>query len=1229
MKPRKLVATALALSMTMSLVTMPAYAAPPDGNAMTRTGTFLTTCVNQETRQTRMENVSSQLTIACDGPTAPGIQTTVRAGITLPTDCTVDTIRWYVNGECVQTISTTSVGRADTTFKLTYDKPTVVYCTFSGFRYLDSADTAALGDFQELSTACLSLGRDSGIGEVGGQWAWEAGDNTSGTWIPPVSGVYRIKLVAADGGWMTDTVNLRKDTGITPGFPADGSVSFGTASYAPSLRALGNETVPGVYLELKSLLVDILSQPTDAGVNDGEQFSFHCEADGNGLPVTYQWYRNTFDQDGGTISVKLDGATEASYHGVAAPELNRAEYWCQVSNSQNTAVTEPATLLVYGAPAEAPVIRLKDAQNQPVDPDTWVKGSLYYQVSANMEATAEGEMAIRMNWDNSEWEEVTLDKWTKFSPEEKETVSTLYVESYNQQAPEQSSGAEAVLKLDNAAPEFEVSGNPEEWTKEPVTLTIRAEDAASGLAELPYSWDNGRTWTGDAAKTMESNGTVWVKVKDAVGNISAAQKVIVNRMDTQAPTIYAYGNPGWWQKSVELTVSASDYQSGLADLPYSWDNGKTWTAENTLKVEENQVVKLRVKDAAGNEAIREIDVNRIDNTAPTAELVGIPTEWTNEPAFIQLENVVEEGSGLTQYPYSFDNGLYWYTTDYRYAYHENGTYNIIVRDNAGNRTILPLEIKYIDKQRPEDFTITGVPTEWTQGPVILKAENLSDAISGLPADAYRWNNMDWGTSTVYLVDGNGPVTLSVRDRAGNTRTKTVQVRYIDCTGPEIVSVTGNPETAQSTAATVVVTARDKQSGLAPMAYSFDGGRTWSDSNKASFDRAQTITIKVRDAIGNETTTTYTVSGIDTTPPELNIECSALPGDSEHMLMKVTGTDDTSSRVEYSFDYNPQNPEAASWTTANQRIVTVGIGLNIGCRDSLGNVAYRYYVPGTVVNQPVVSGGTGAAVEPLGVSAINGYTFGPMDAYGQGTYQDATGRLHVYEPCMVNGATVYGIPVRVSAAASSGGVLKGKATFNGSEYPIYWDALGMSTMGRGELEGCFVLDASTFSSNLRGEAVYVEVTEYTDETCTEVIRTDTSNASVNVDLTAPVVNMTFNKTDKTVTVIARDVMSGLRSLKYRVNNEAGTGEWHDYTAPIQMTATGTITVLATDKLGNESTTESKKIIIEQTTTQAPADDGIHSSGDIFDRHFYGTGETNNSDKNTDEKKKNNGGGKREF
>ncbi len=265
--------------------------------------------------------------------------------------------------------------------------------------------------------------------------------------------------------------------------------------------------------------------------------------------------------------------------------------------------------------------------------------------------------------------------------------------------------------IDDSVPTIKnVTGNPIQWIKNKVTLTVNAEDSLSGLATEAYSFDNGQTWQKENAKTYTENiQGVIIKVRDAVGNVATSSVININKIDNQAPTIKSItGNPTQWTKDkVTLTVNAEDSLSGLATEAYSFDNGQTWQKENAKTYTENtQGVIIKVRDAVGNVATSSvINIKKIDNQAPTIKNVTGNEKWTKDKVTLTI-NAEDSLSGLATEAYSFDNGQTWQKENTK-TYTKNTQGIIIkVRDAVGNvatyktidiNNILKIEISNYEK----------------------------------------------------------------------------------------------------------------------------------------------------------------------------------------------------------------------------------------------------------------------------------------------------------------------------------------------------------------------------------------------------------------------------------------------------------------------------------------------------------------------------------------------------
>ena len=185
-----------------------------------------------------------------------------------------------------------------------------------------------------------------------------------------------------------------------------------------------------------------------------------------------------------------------------------------------------------------------------------------------------------------------------------------------------------VDNIDRLKPSAEITSAPE-WTREPVALTVCAEDRAatdeygcSGLAEEAYLWGrNGERqeaeiWSTDVTYMADTSGSYFCKVRDQAGNIRKVD-YYVGCIDVTAPSATMTADqtkPTW--KDVVLTVTASDTGIGLAQMPYCWEQDENgddiWTEENTLVADQNGLYHCKVRDALDNMIEVTCLVNNID-----------------------------------------------------------------------------------------------------------------------------------------------------------------------------------------------------------------------------------------------------------------------------------------------------------------------------------------------------------------------------------------------------------------------------------------------------------------------------------------------------------------------------------------------------------------------------------------------------------------------------------------
>ena len=173
---------------------------------------------------------------------------------------------------------------------------------------------------------------------------------------------------------------------------------------------------------------------------------------------------------------------------------------------------------------------------------------------------------------------------------------------------------------DTTAPTATINVSTTSWTNGSVVLSVsnaKDNNGGSGLNSSAYSFSTSASeycWGTTTSKSFDLNTTVYISVRDAVGNIKTYTQKISN-IDKTAPSVSSVtGNPTkWTMDKVTLTASSNDSESGIKDYSFSSTEGAySWQSENTKTFSENQTVYIYSRDNAGNisEPVQ-IDINKI------------------------------------------------------------------------------------------------------------------------------------------------------------------------------------------------------------------------------------------------------------------------------------------------------------------------------------------------------------------------------------------------------------------------------------------------------------------------------------------------------------------------------------------------------------------------------------------------------------------------------------------
>jgi hypothetical protein len=236
--------------------------------------------------------------------------------------------------------------------------------------------------------------------------------------------------------------------------------------------------------------------------------------------------------------------------------------------------------------------------------NSWCTDSLSIEITANEPLGGAVQIEASVDGNSSPCPAGT----TCSVPIDSDGTGTVSFEATNEDNPSRTAAGSIGYRLDTADPQidgdFSATAGSNGWYVSNVQLNASAYDATSGLASLVMSIDGGSSTSYADTALTDGVHTVSLTATDNAGNSSTTAQTF--RIDTVAPglnlsTSGTSGSGGWYRSSVQVTASASDSGSGVAQIEVSKNGGAWSTVSGPVTFTDGvHTYRFRATDHAGN-----------------------------------------------------------------------------------------------------------------------------------------------------------------------------------------------------------------------------------------------------------------------------------------------------------------------------------------------------------------------------------------------------------------------------------------------------------------------------------------------------------------------------------------------------------------------------------------------------------------------------------------------------
>ena len=359
--------------------------------------------------------------------------------------------------------------------------------------------------------------------------------------------------------------------------------------------------------------------------------------------------------------------------------------------------------------------------------------------------------------------------------------------------------ADVVVAAAKQQPTLKAGNQQVNETATSVVIPIEVSDADGSPVQVKVTSDKGQL-TGSGSSytlTVTENGTYTVTAEDSDNNRTQVQIPVEAIKGNVAPTIAAEQPQ---INATSATIRVTVHNNGGTEITSVTDQNLNTAALQAdgsylLTVTEDGSYTITATNKAGKSAYTTVVVSGIDRTPPVVEQPTVSYNENMTSAQIVLKANDGNGSGIAKVTAS---GVEMSLSEGNYILNvtQNGEYAIVVTDKAGNQAQAQVTVNGIDKTNP-DIRQTSDNNGWKQKHEVTFA--VTDEGSGISSvqvtkDGKTITHSE-GNGYRFTAEENGSYLITATDKAGNSATKTVEIKTVDQTAPTVVPQLKNGDKA--------------------------------------------------------------------------------------------------------------------------------------------------------------------------------------------------------------------------------------------------------------------------------------------------------------------------------------------------------------------------------------------------------------------------------------------------